>query len=242
MVDESYVVVGAHLDENMVSKISEGKYVDFSKLIPHDRIVAEEDVRMEMVMRNGRTFWSPVSSGVIINNFGKWEQAFRVFSNIYCKVNPHRSTELIEYNHVIHTISMAYTWENVYQHDKEFRLHMARNPGRSWGIILQQAWSLRLCDRIHLSGASPGSSGNNHSSHGFNTGDSRGHRSKVNEPCRRFNRGRCNYGNANCKFEHQCSYCFKFGHGSVTCRKAQADRRRSGENHGEKREYDEREK
>ena len=100
-------------------------------------------------------------------------------------------------------------------YDKEFRLHMARNPMRSWSMILQQAWSLRLKDRImstnNWANSYPKNNAPNHQ------------QSRSTEPCRRFNRGRCNFG-ANCKFEHRCSYCFKFGHGSVNCRKAQGDR------------------
>ena len=210
MIDESYIVVSAHLDENIVHKISKGEYVDFGRLLPRDKVQMDEDGRMEMCVCNGRTYWVPASQGTNINNFGKWEQAFRVFSNIYCKANPHRAPELIEYNHIIHTISTAYIWDNVYMYDKEFRLHMSRNPSRSWGIILQQAWSLRLRDRISVQNYSQFSPGN-------------GNRAKVNEPCRRYNRAKCNYG-ANCKFEHRCSYCYRFGHGSVHCRKANADR------------------
>ena len=65
------------------------------------------------------------------------------FSDIYTRAKPHKSTELIQYSHIIHTT----VWENVYSYDKDFRLHMAENPGRSWAIILQQAWSLHLRDR-----------------------------------------------------------------------------------------------
>ena len=35
-LDEGYIVVGAHIDDNMVTKIVKGEYVDFGKLIPHD--------------------------------------------------------------------------------------------------------------------------------------------------------------------------------------------------------------
>ena len=206
VIDEGYVVVGAHLDETMVGKIKRGEYVDFGKLLPRDRIIDEG--RMEMFVRNGKTFWMPASSSVNINNFAKWEQAFRVFSNIFCKENPHRAAELIEYNHVIHTIAMAYTWENVYTYDKEFRMHMAGNPHCSWAIILQQAWSLRLRDRIYQGTSS------NFSSSSWNSSN---HKTKVNERCRCFNRGKCNFG-TNCKYEHRCSYCFKFGHGILSCR------------------------
>lgn len=37
------------------------------------------------------------------------------------------------------------------------------------------------------------------------------------EPCRNFNRGKCDYGKA-CKFDHKCSICGKFGHGAFSCR------------------------
>ena len=113
---------------------------------------------------------------------------------------------------------MAYVWENVYTYDREFRLHMSRYPQCSWGMILQQAWSLRLKDRL--------SAGNNwDSTNNFSNNNSRGNssRAKVNEPCRHFNRGHCNFG-ATCKYEHKCSYCFKYGHGSVHCRKVTGDR------------------
>ena len=74
-----------------------------------------------------------------------------IFSNIFTKFHPHRVGELIQYNHVIYSISLTYTWENVYAYDKEFRMHIARHPERSWAIILQQAWSMRLRDRLHKS-------------------------------------------------------------------------------------------
>ena len=213
LIDESYIVVGAHLDETAVAKIGRGEYVDFGKLIPRDRVLAEEDGRMEMFVKNGRTYWAPVSNSTNIHNFARWEQAFRVYSNIYCKINPNRAAEMIEYNHIIHTISLAYQWDNVYTYDKEFRLHMSRNPHRSWAIILQQAWSLRLRDRISFNQGQTGG----HSQYGNNN------RAKVNEPCRRFNRGRCNFG-VNCRYEHKCLICNKFGHGAVTCRRATNDR------------------
>ena len=219
LIDEGFLVVGAHLDEVTMDKISKGEYVDFGKLIPKDKIMMEEDGRLEMIIKNGKTYWVPVNAGTAINSFNKWEQAFRVYSNIFSKYNPSRAAELIEYNHVIHTIACHYIWDNVYSYDKDFRLHMARNPARSWAIILQQAWSLRLRDRLAHSYVNlPGNNMNNGNS-----------RNRVAEACRRFNRGRCNFG-VNCKFEHKCSYCGKMGHGTVNCRKAIGDR--NNQQHG----------
>ena len=213
VVDEGYFMVGAHLDESVVNKIGQGEYVDFGKLLPKDKVASvDEDCRFEMVIKNGKTFWTPMANSVSINSFAKWEQAFRVFSNVYCKANPNRAAELIEYNNVIHTIAMAYTWENVYTYDKEFCMHMARYPQRSWAMILQQPWSLKLRDRT-----TGGNNWGNVSSNANSLG-----RAKINEPCRRFNRGKCNFG-TNCKYDHKCSYCFKFRYGAVYCRRALGD-------------------
>ena len=211
-IDESYIVVGSHLDSTTIEKIEQGKYIDFGKLVPRDWVLMEDDQRLEMVMRGGRTYYVPVNETTTISSFAKWEQAFRVYSNIYTKAHPHRSSELIEYNHVIHTVYLTYIWDNVYLYDKDFCIHIARNPERSWGIILQQAWALRLKDRI--TSGSP-SHGNGRNSDEF--------RDKCNEPCKRYNRGRCNFGSA-CKYDHKCSYCFKFGHTILTCRKFAADK------------------
>ena len=125
---------------------------------------------------------------------------------------------MIEYNHVIHTISSTYVWDNVYQYDKEFRMHMARNPERSWAIILQQAWSLRLKDKLHITGE-------NRSTPGGSPHD------RSNEPCRKYNRGKCQFGSG-CQYDHKCSYCFKFGHTILTCRKLKADMERGANRRG----------
>ena len=227
----SYIVVGNHLDHLTIDKIERGDYVDFDKLIPKDRILAQEDQRMEMVIKGGKTFYIPVSDTTDITNFARWEQAFRVYSNVYTRANPHRSSELIEYNHVIHTIASTHIWENVYMYDKDFRIHLACNPNRSWSIILQQAWSLRLKDHIHGNGHStPSTSGNN----GNNpSGDQQG---KEYDPCKRYNRGYCNFGSS-CCYEHRCKYCFKLGHPIISCRKLKVDmerasRRKSGSKFG----------
>ena len=41
---------------------------------------------------------------------------------------------------------------------------------------------------------------------------------KSNEACKQFNKGHCNYGTS-CIFEHKCSFCGKFGHTVLNCRK-----------------------
>ena len=155
VIDKTYFVVGSNLDLQTMEHIQQVDYIDFGKLIPKDRILIE-DQRLEMVIRKGRTFYVPVSDTASINSFQRWEQAFRVYENLYTKKHSERSSELIEYNQIIHTESLNFIWDNVYLYDKDFRLHMARNPERNWGVIPQQAWSLRMRDRLSTSFPSQG--------------------------------------------------------------------------------------
>ena len=149
-LDQDYEVVANHVDEATQQKIVKGEYIDFSKLLPRNKILVEEEGYLELIMKNGKAFWSPFSETVSISGFNHWEQAFRIYSNIYTKAYPHRASELIQYNHIIYTISLSYAWDNVYLYDKEFRLHLSKHPERSWAVILQQAYSMRLKDQLNL--------------------------------------------------------------------------------------------
>ena len=84
-MDQDYFVVDSHLDQATQLKIIWGEYVDFSKLLPRDRLANEDDSCMELTLRNGKAFWTLVTETVTINGFNCWEQAFRIFSNIYTK-------------------------------------------------------------------------------------------------------------------------------------------------------------
>ena len=61
IVDEDYLVVAAHVDAATKQKIEVGEYVDFAKLLPKDKILEEEEVKLQMVVKQGQTFWSPVN-------------------------------------------------------------------------------------------------------------------------------------------------------------------------------------
>ena len=197
IVDKHYMVVGAHIEQSLRDKIKHGEYVDFTQLLPRDCILHDEN-RLELVNRDGHTD----HNGVVISSFNKWEQAFRVYFDIYSCEHPDRSAELIQYNHIIFTTSLTYTWDNVYTYDREFRMHLGQYPKRSWAIILQQAWSMCLKDRVQNS--------NNLGKGGFK---------QKKEPCRRFNKGICTAGKS-CKYDHRCTVpkCGKFGHGAHICR------------------------
>ena len=222
MVDEHYLLVGNFIEDTLKEKIMRGEYVDFGKLIARDRIQNEEDFAYKMIIKGGQQFWAPAGGEKSsITGFNKWEQAFRVCSNVYLKAHPNRASELIQYSHLISTISQEYLWSNVYRYDKDFRIHMAAFPNRSWSIILQQAWMIRLKEKLYKApyeqnGGDPSSS------------DGSGNRDRT---CRRYNKGKCSYG-TNCKYEHKCKYCKKWGHSMFSCRKYKADKGGNAGNNG----------
>ena len=248
LVDEDYLLVAAHVDSSTFNKIVSGEYVDFAKLLPRDKIVQEEDNHLEMVFRGGggQMYWVPAKDrdAQAIQNFNKWEQAFWVYLDIYLRRYPSRSTELIQYNHIIYSASLGYIWENVYSYDRDFRLHLGRHPDRSWGIILQQAWAMRLKDQIGSV-----SDAGHHGNHGNLTRKTSPRDARevddhagidINDICRRYNKGRCSFG-PTCRYEHCCLYCFKFGHSILNCRKlkshqsSDSDRRSGKKDHDRKR-------
>ena len=150
-IDQDYQMIDAHIDEGIREKIRAFEFIHFGKLLSKNRPMRDEEgQRLEIVNKNGMSFMSPVGDreSITINHYGKWEQAFRVYSNILTSKYPGKSTELLQYNNTIHTASMSYIWENVYAYDKEFRQHIARHPSRPWGIILQQAWTMLLKDHL----------------------------------------------------------------------------------------------
>ena len=204
LVDEGYLLVASHVDEQMKDKILEFQYIDFARLLPRDRIVTDDDQRLTFINKGGVPYLVPandIPSG--IHGYGKWDQAFRVYSDIIMSKFPGKAQELIQYNHVIHIASQTYTWDNVYMYDKDFCMHISYNPSRSWAVILQQAWSIRLKDHQQISHSKSGNA-----SHTLG--------SKSKDYCRRFQCGQCNMGMA-CKYEYKCTICGKFSHRAHIC-------------------------
>ena len=136
--------------------------------------------------------------------------------NIYVRAHPDRASEMLQYNHIIEIAPSSFNWEQVYRYNREFRLHMSAHPHRNWGIILQQAWSLYLKSGEGISANAPAMQGKNHNN------NSQSDRKKIGY---RYNQGKCAY-RFNCKFDHHCGICNKWGHGAHSCRKMGMDRGR----------------
>ena len=209
-MDDDYQAVGSHLDPLTIKKIKEGSYVDFIKLLPKERLEGEEEEKMELVNR-GESFGFVSSidrERRKITLIFLWDTAFRVYSKIFTQSQPGRSSELVEYSHNIHTIAETYTWKNVYQYDKEFRLHMEKHPDQNLGVILQRAWSLYLKDKIPSTFNGEGRT--------YRGNDSQSQTGKKGKICYKYNGGKCTY-RFGCKFLHKCGVCNKFGHGAHIC-------------------------
>ena len=202
-IDENYLVVGTHLDSSIKQKIINHEYVDFAHLLPKDRITKEEDHCMDIINKGSDTYFVPVSDreNTGITSHTKWEQAFRYY--------PDRATELIQYTHIIFSAAQTFAWDNVYMYDKEFRIHLSNYPQRSWAVILQQAWSMCLHDKVKTQ-----------ISEEFRGSAAGGNKKSKKEPCHRFNKGICTAG-ALCHYDHRCTVptCGKWGHGAHICRK-----------------------
>ena len=151
IIDKGYMQVAAHIDESTKERILNFQYIDFGKLLPQDRIVQQEDQRLTLVNKGGIPYLVPAADNLRengISNYGHWDQAFWVFSEVMTSRYPNKAQELIQYNHIIHTAAQTYIWDNVYSYDKDFRIHVSKNPTRTWSVILHQAWAMRLKDKI----------------------------------------------------------------------------------------------
>ena len=212
-VDDDYLLVASHLEETTKQEIVNHEYVDFAKLLRRDRPSSgDEDDSQHMIMVNkgGMSYWVPaIDRSAGITSYTRWDQAFRVFLDVYTSRYPERTSELIEYSHIIQTALYSFAWENVYLYDREFCRHMERHPLWSWGVILQQAWMMFLKDWLNAM-PSKGNYSNGQDGHSNNVGK---------KLCFGYNRGYCKFG-SKCKFDHRCGFCGKFGHGAFNCRKA----------------------
>ena len=58
MVDETYLLVAAQVDDQTRKKILQFEYIDLAKLLPHDRVLQEDDQRLTLINRGGYTLFS----------------------------------------------------------------------------------------------------------------------------------------------------------------------------------------
>ena len=160
--DDDFFHLVCHVDSSTRVKIENGQFVDLEKLLPHDKLKRQQDsgMRLGWWQKGADTFLAPVEKERKITNVHRWEQAFRIYSTIYCKANPHRAGEIWQYIDIIHTAARAYVWDNVANYDYIFRQLMEFNPKRSWSLTYNQMWNLSMVEPIQRFGVSNGKGGN----------------------------------------------------------------------------------
>ena len=204
--DDEFFHLTCHLDPVLKSKIELGEFVELEKLLPKEKLDRANEGRMELVNKDGYSYFVPYNKETKITNVCKWEQAFRIYAAVYSTANPTRSAEIWQYVYVINSAAATYVWDDVAHYDYVFRQLMSANPSHSWAKTYTQMWQMTM--RTHIPQRN-----NNFRNFGSHEGENR--RTKN---CWKFNKGRCN--DANCRFPHKCNYC-DGRHGINNCFKRQ---------------------
>ena len=220
--DDDFFHVSCHIDQALMQKIAHGEFVELEKLIQKKTALEpESEKRMHLVNRDGESFFVPTTDRETkITNVKKWEQAFRVYTTVYCKFNPERAAEILQYIDVINRAAQIFSWDNVARYDYVFRQLMAAKPYRSWAKTYTQMWNMTLNEPIKKFQ----DHGNHHGNHNNHNNTRFG---KKDNTCWRYNKGTCKFG-SKCRFEHKCSYCGTMNHPATNCHKKQNQRKQDG--------------
>ena len=218
--DDEFFHITCHVDWPIRERIEHGDYVELDKLLPHES-KRNEDKPLKIFERDGETYIGPASkSGNKISSLRKWDQAFRIYAAIYSQANPGRAAEIWQYVHIIHTAAGSFVWENVSWYDETFRQLMAHCPSRSWAKTYVQAWHLAMVEPLGAAKVQTGGAGK----------PAAGQHDWREDCCWCFNRNQCKKSGNECLYEHRCSYCGGWNHGSFNCRKRNKKGRKSSSN------------
>ena len=202
-----------HIDESLKDKIKRGKFVELEKLIQKKILqYGDQEKRMQLINKDGVSYFVPsVDRESRIDSIKKWEQAFRVYTTIYCQHNPSRSGEILQYIDVIHRAAAIFNWDNVAKYDYVFRHLMDEKPHRSWAKVYTQMWNITLNEPIKKFNENGNYSNNTNS-------QQKGQHKGKDKFCWKYNKNSCTFGKS-CKFDHKCSYCGVHGHPVTACHK-----------------------
>lgn len=115
VVDFEHFHLISHVDRKLRKQIQEGDFtIDFKRLVPRSRSRCKPDNRVQMIQRDGGTYFVPAENeSKEILSYKTWELAYKVFMGIFLEKWPERSKELLQYSHVIQVASNTPPWENV---------------------------------------------------------------------------------------------------------------------------------
>lgn len=212
--DDKEFQIGYYLDDIVITKIKAGRYVDFSKLLPKDKVTSPNDDEqngLQLMPSNGFSYVvHKEKEHQEVNSYSRWRTAFDVYAGLYLKANPLKAAEIHQYASEIESAAQTYIWENVYGYDKMFRHRIDRKTNKSWARTYQKAWNKFMRDR----------KGSWNKSNAVWSGNSKKQAlvaSVKKKLCWIFNkRAKCKFGK-NCRFDHKCSTCGSTKHGALNC-------------------------
>ena len=89
-VDDQFFHVTCHLDKGLKSKIERGEYIDLKKLLPKIKGKPNQnDNCMDLVYKDGHSYFVPAASDTKITGVRKLEQAFRIYATVYYQAKIH---------------------------------------------------------------------------------------------------------------------------------------------------------
>ena len=116
--DDEFFHTTCHIETALKEKIEKGDFVELDKLMQKKLQYRPQDNRMQLINKDGMSYFvPPVDRDTKIDNIKKWEQAFRVYTTIYCNANPSRSGEILQYVDIIHRAAAIFNWDNVARYD-----------------------------------------------------------------------------------------------------------------------------
>lgn len=220
--------LGSHVDQATELWIMRGEFIELHTLLPKRSYHRFRDKKpgYTFSLEEGRPSFVQEDDSKELNSFAKWEEAFEIYASIYIRAHPSRANELSEYKYDIRDAASTYIWENVFDYDIEFRLHMAKHPDRDWAARLTDKYTKFMKNHIRFE-CNSNNYGGRQGSQTFVPSTPNSRNPKGQENCRRYNKGRCTWGK-DCRYAHRCDICGKRGHGAVICRNAEKAKRNYG--------------
>ena len=134
------VPIGYHVNQPIKQKIIKGEFVNLGTLLVRDPTNAHATSTLT-IDAQGNIISQPKPT-TRITSIEKWTDAFLIYFSIYTAVHPLRSQQLIKY---MHDVRLGAQNSNGWvSYDEQFRLRIAHNPSRNWGILDNELWLLYM--------------------------------------------------------------------------------------------------
>ena len=202
-----HIILAKHVPLALCHLIWADNYVDLSLLLDKD-VSAEQP--LQFVTKNGKLVLVKAPVGNKIDSWGKWNKAFRFFTEIYAIKYPFKCMQLVQYAGLLNNLAGKFPFYQVYNYDKEFQRELEQVPGLQWNNIDQQLWSTCLHGVNIMSQNQP---------RGMQQPQQQCWQQQQFEwpfrHCFAHSRGGCNC--PSCKFPHICGWCGAANHVTSNC-------------------------